>query len=132
MIPDHKNRSPEQIIGDTNEYDASGRIFKAISWLDFAKRHSSVSALEYAALETRLGIEQLLFQQLVIGVGTRLEKKDYKRCKGNTEKLDDIIQKLIPRYDKLVEFTAALVPTSIPIARWDNRKLIAFSGKVST
>lgn len=91
----------------------------------------NISALEYAALETRLGIEQLIFERLVVGVGTDLEQNEYKRCKGNAKKLDQIINSIIPRYEKLIEFTIALAPPGIPIAKWDNKKLIEYSGKVS-
>jgi len=131
MIPTHKNRSPEQIIEEKKCFDSVGRIYKSLSWLDYAQKNENISSLEYAALETRLGIEQLLFEQLIVGVGTELDQKEYKKCKGNAKKLDQIINGLIPRYEKLVDFTIALAPAKISIAKWDNRKLIELSGKVS-
>lgn len=131
MAPSYKKRSPEEIISTLNHFDSAGRIFKAVSWLEAAREKSNVSALEYAALETRLGIEQLLFEQLVIGVGTKLEKREYKRCTGNAKKLEQIINSLIPRYEMLIEFTIALAPRGLPIAKWDNKRLIKLSGKVS-
>ncbi|SES36139.1 hypothetical protein SAMN04487958_1206 [Vreelandella subterranea] len=132
MIPSFEDRQPEQIITDSNYFESSGRIYKALSWLDYAKRNTNVSALEYAALETRLGIEQLLFEQLVVGVGSEIEQQEYKKCKGNAKVLDQILKRLIPKYEKLVDFTRALAPDNIPISKWDNHRLIQYSGKVST
>lgn len=86
-IPNYTDRKPEKIITEINSFESSGRIFKALSWLDYAIKNKNVSALEYAALETRLGIEHLLFEQLVVGVGTELDHEEYKKCKGNAKKL---------------------------------------------
>lgn len=130
-IPTFTQRPPNKIVAEKNFFDSAGRAFKALSWLDFAKQHRNISALEYAALETRLAIEQLLFEQLIVGVGTELEAHEYKRCSGNAKKLNEIIGKLIPRYDRLVTFTKAMAPAGIPITEWDNRALIQHSGKVS-
>jgi len=125
-------RTPTEIVTKTNFYESSGRAYKAMSWLDFAKSKKNISALEYAALETRLAIEQLLFEQLIVGVGTELEAREYKKCSGSANKLYEIIERLIPRYERLVDFTKAMAPTGLPITKWDNRALIRHSGKVST
>lgn len=90
-----------------------------------------MSALEYAALEARLSIEQLLFEQIVISVGTELDKKNYKKCNGNAKDLSLMIEKLTPHYEKLIDFTKAMAPAEIPITKWDNRSLIKYHGKVS-
>lgn len=131
-VPAFTQRTPNEIVAETNFFESSGRAFKALSWLDFAKSQRNISALEYAALETRLAIEQLLFEQLVVGVGTKLEAREYKKCCGNANKLNEIIGRLIPRYERLVAFTKAMAPAGIPITEWDNRALIQHSGKVST
>lgn len=131
-IPIFTQRSPNEIVTETNFFESSGRAFKALSWLDFAKTHRNISALEYAALETRLAIEQLLFEQLIVGVGTELEAHEYKKCCGNAKKLNEIIAKLIPRYKLLLAFTKAMAPAGIPITEWDNQALIQHSGKVSS
>ena len=132
MIPPHRNRSPEEIIEENNYFESSGRIYKAISWLDYANKNKNISALEYAAFETRIGIEQLIFEQLIVSVGTELEISEYKKCKGSAKKLDQIINKLISRYEKLVDFSIALGPKNIPITKWNNKRLIEYSGRVST
>lgn len=131
-IPSFTQRTPNGIVAEANFFESSGRAYKALSWLDFAKSNNSISALEYAALETRLAIEQLLFEQLVVGVGTKLEAREYQMCRGNANKLNEIIGKLIPRYERLVAFTKAMAPPGVPITEWDNRALIQHSGKVST
>lgn len=130
-IPSFTNRSPNEIVTEINFFESSGRAFKALSWLDYAKSNRNVSALEYAALETRLAIEQLLFEQLIVGVGTKLEAREYKKCTGNAKKLNEILERIIPRYERLIEFTKAMAPDGIPITKWNNRALIEHSGKVS-
>lgn len=130
-IPSFCNRTPIEIITEQPFYESSGRIYRALSWLDYAITNRSISALEYAALETRLGIEQLLFEQLIVGVGSELDAREYKKCKGQAKLLGNIIEKLVPRYEQLVEFTRAMAPKGLPITKWDNRKLDKLSGKVS-
>ena len=130
-IPSFKNRNPTDIITEKKFYESSGRIYRAMSWIDYAKSSRNISALEYAALETRLGIEQLLFEQLIVGVGSKLDKSEYKKCTGQAKKLNQLIESLIPKYERLITFTKAMAPTNIPITQWDNRKLIQFSGRVS-
>ena len=63
-IPSFNNRKPAQIVTEEIHFESSGRIYRALSWLDYAKRNKNVSALEYAAIETRLGIEQLILRPL--------------------------------------------------------------------
>lgn len=129
--PEFKNRSPSQIINETNHFESSGRAYKSLSWLDYAKSNNNVSALEYAALEARLSIEQLLFEQVITSVGTELDKSNYKKCNGNAKNLSMMIEKLTPHYEKLIDFTKALAPAGFPITKWDNRSLIKYHWKVS-
>lgn len=130
-IPSFKNRSPVEIITEMPLYDSSGRIYRAMSWLEHATTNRNISALEYAALETRLGIEQLLFEQLIVGAGSELDATEYKKCRGQAKRLSQLIDALIPKYDRLIEFTRAMAPKGLPITKWDNRKLNELSGKVS-
>ena len=94
-----------------------------MSWLEYAKVNRNISALEYAALETRLGIEQLLFEQLIVGVGSELDAAEYKKCRGQAKKLSQLIDTLIPKYERLIEFTRAMAPKGFPLTQWDNRTL---------
>lgn len=130
-IPLFWGREPKEIVTEENFFESSGRAYKALSWLDYAKSNQNISSLEYAALETRLCIEQLLFEQLVVGVGTELDVAEYKKCCGNAKRMNKLIEKLIPRYDHLIEFTKAMAPIGIPVTKWDNRLLIKHSGKIS-
>lgn len=130
-IPSFNNRTPAEILTEKPFYDSSGRIYRAMSWLEYAKANGNISALEYAALETRLGIEQLLFEQLIVGVGSELDAVEYKKCTGQAKKLAQLIEALIPKYERLIDFTKALAPKELPVTKWDNRKLNEFSGKVS-
>ncbi|MDU4251929.1 hypothetical protein [Pseudomonas sp.] len=130
-IPEFKNRTPSQIINEMIFFESSGRAYKALSWLDYAKSNNNVSALEYAALEARLAIEQLLFEQIIISVGTELDKSNYKKCSGNAKDLSRMIEKLTPHYEKLIDFTKAMAPTDFPITQWDNRALVKYHGKIS-
>jgi len=130
-IPSFKNRSPADIITEKPFYESSGRIYRAMSWLNYAKANRNISALEYAALETRFGIEQLLFEQLIVGVGSKLDIAEYKKCTGQAKKLSQLIENLIPKYEHLIEFTKAVAPKGFPVTKWDNRLLCRFSGKIS-
>ena len=130
-IPSFKNRSPNEIVAEKKFFESSGRIYKALSWLDYAKSNKNISALEYAALETRLAIEQLFFEQLVVGVGIKLVESEYKKCSGKANKLNAMLERLITKYDQLVEFTKAMAPSGMPVTKWDNHALIQHSGKVS-
>ncbi len=131
LIPNYENRSSNDILTINNYFESSGRAFKAISWLDYAKRSNNISALEYSALETRLSIEQLLFEQLIVSIGTKFDNAHYKECTGSAKKLTSLINKLTPTYEKLVEFTQAMSSSAVLISKWDNQLLIEYSGRVS-
>jgi len=71
QAPSFKNRSPHQIIDENVCFDSIGYTYRAKSWLDIAKKRRNVCALQYAAHDVRQAIEQLLFEQLVLGVGLK-------------------------------------------------------------
>ena len=60
-VPPHKNRTPEQILVAERLFESAWHFWQALSWLDYAKRKTNISALQYAALELRQGIEHLWF-----------------------------------------------------------------------
>ncbi len=132
---DFRNRSPQEIITQKLHFESSyGYAYRSLSWLDFAKREKNVCALHYAAHDIRQGIEQLLFENIFFCVGTKLRPEDYENCKGNSTKFYKMIHKLNPHYEKLVEFAQAIAsadPNSLPIIKWDIRKLVRYSGNVS-
>jgi hypothetical protein len=103
--------------------------------LDYAKRTGSVPALLYSALETRLAIEHLLFEELIMSVGGRLDRKKYEKCKGSSTKLAKIIRKLSPDYRQLVSFTrtiSSLIPNGPPLVEWEHEKLLKHWGALSS
>ena len=75
----YTDRSPQQIISEKVYFDSVGYIYRALSWLDIAKKRLNVCALQYAAHDTRQGIEQLLFEELVLSVGTSLDRVEYEK-----------------------------------------------------
>lgn len=134
QAPDFRNRSPEQIIKENIYFDSVGYAYRSLSWLDIAKKDRNVCALYYAALESRQAIEQLLFEELVMSVGTKLDRKEYEKCKGNSTKFHKIIQRLNPDYEKLAEFTKAtlsVIPNAPNLIIWDHKILMQHWGKVS-
>jgi hypothetical protein len=134
-MPDFTSRDPVEIVTEDMTFDSTGFVYRGLSWLDYAKRHASVSALQYAAIDTRQAIEQLLFEEIVMSVGGQLERKEYERCKGNGTKLAKVIRKLNSDYEQLVAFTtviASLLPNSPPLVIWDFAALLKHWGAVST
>ena len=132
--PEFRNRSPEEIISEKIFFDSVGYTYRSLSWLDIAKRRKNVPALQYAALDVRQAVEQLLFEEIIMSVGTELDRKEYEKCKGNSTKLYKVVRRLNPDYQKLVEFTQAIASTDPqwpPIEGWDHNKLMKHWGKVS-
>ncbi len=92
-IPQHKNRSPDQILNAGRLFDSAWHFWQALSWVDHAKRNTSISALQYAALELRQGVEHLWFDMIVTSVGGELDIREYSRCKGDSTKMYIIAKK---------------------------------------
>lgn len=135
QIPDFKNRQPLDIISEKLFHDSAGFVYRGLSWLDYAKRTSSVTTLLYSALETRLAIEHLLFEELIMSVGCQLDRKEYENCKGSSTKLEKIIRRLSPDYRQLVIFTrtiSALIPNGPPLIEWEHKALLKHWGALST
>jgi hypothetical protein len=132
--PEYRGRSPEQIISDRVYFDSVGYTFRSLSWLDIAKRTGNVCALQYAAHDTRQAIEQLLFEEIVLSVGTALDREEYEKCRGNSTQLHKILQRLNPGYTQLALFTQAIVsmePQLPSLITWDHKVLVKHWGKVS-
>lgn len=134
MIPNYRNRSAAEIIIDKGRFESSGYIYRALSWADLAKRTKNRPAFQYAAHDARQGIEQLLFEEIVLSVGTKLDRKDYKKCVGNSTKLHKFINQLSPDREKLSLFVQAIFSIgdrSIDFVFWDNKLLMKYWGKIS-
>jgi hypothetical protein len=133
-IPPHDNRTPEEIVGCDRAFDSKWHFWQALSWIDYAKRKTSIAALQYAALELRLGIEQLWFEIIIVAVGGKLELREYSECKGDSTKMYKILDRLSPNHAKLVCFSniaASLDPRAPQLVEWDIGKLKRLYGQVS-
>ena len=134
-MSEYRNRTIQSILKDNIRFESSGYVFRSLSWLDLSKRENySAPVFLYAALDARLGIEQLLFEELVSSVGTKLDKKEYEKCLGNSTKLHAIINRLAPEREKLAKFNRAIFSTGsvrIPLVVWDHKLLMKYWGKIS-
>lgn len=133
-VPPHEDRTPEQIVSDKRLFDSAWHFWHSLSWLDYAKRKTSVTALQYASLEFRFGIEHLWFDIIVTAVGGRLDINEYCRCKGNSTKMYKVLDRLSPAHSKLVRFTniaGSLDPNQPPLIEWDMPRLRRLHGETS-
>ena len=102
--PSHQNRTAHEIISEHIYHDAQGFSYRAASWLDLARRTNYFAAFHYACIDGRLSIEHLIFEQLVITAGEALDQNAYQRCLSEPRKLDKLLQRLVPDYDRLQDF----------------------------
>ncbi len=133
-VPPHTNRTPEQIVDGKRLFDSAWHCWQALSWLDHAKRKTNITALQYAAIELRLGIEQLWFDIIVTAVGGKLDIREYSRCKGDSTKMYKVLDRLSPDQAKLVRFTnisGSLDPNQPPLIEWDIPRFKRLHGETS-
>jgi len=134
IIPNYLNRSADSIVSDKIHFESSDYIYRALSWLDLAKRKSSPVAFQYAVHDARQGIEQLLFEELILSVGTKLDRAKYEKCLGNSTKLHMMINRLAPEREKLARFNQASFSVGnirISLVVWDHKQLMKYWGKLS-
>ena len=134
VIPNYRGRAANAIITEKVHNESSGYIYRALSWLDLAKREKSSPAFQYGAHDAGNGIEQLLFEELVQCTGARLERSEYQRCLGNSTKLYATINRLSPDREKLGKFVQTVMATGNPkfdLVVWDHKLLMKYWGTVS-
>ena len=134
IAPNHRNRTPKEIISKQIYHNASGLMFRAMSWLDVADRSGHFAAFHYACIDARLAIEHLIFEQLAITAGDDLDAEKYKRCVDNPGKLDKLLQQIVPDYEKLQEFTklvGSLTPGPPSVNQWNIKDLRKSWGRLS-
>ena len=132
--PSHINRAPEEIIRENSYLDAVGYLYRAVSWLDYFQRIDHFLALLYACIEGRFGIEYLLFEELVMGTGAKLSRQEYEKCVKEGSKLKKTINRLVPDYKKLQQFTstvAATLPGLPTLIYWEPAELMKSWGTLS-
>jgi len=133
-IPNFKNRSAHSIVTENIRNESSGYIYRALSWIDLAKREKSSPCFQYAAHDTRQGIEQLLFEELVLSTGAALDRPEYLKCLGNSTKLHAIIKRLSPDREKLATFVKTIMSVGLPqlsIVVWNHNLLMRYWGTAS-
>lgn len=134
VIPNFRGRTAHVIITENVFNDSVGYVYRALSWLDLAKREKSSPAFQYGAHDARQGIEQLLFEELVLSTGANLERSEYQKSLGNSTKLHAIIKRLSPDREKLGIFVKAVMETGNPkfeLMVWDHKLLMNYWGVVS-
>ena len=125
-----EGRSAEQILSNALIDHSSWHFFQAVSWIDLAKRTQRPSALHYAAIDLRYGIEYLLFELLVL-TSRGLTEEEYRRCVGDPHALKKALQSSEVSYEKLAEFTRilmSLVPGSPKMRYWKLGELFKYWG----
>ncbi len=133
--PSHRGRTAEQILTENIYHDAQGFAFRAASWLDFVQRTKHFAAFQYACIDARLAIEHLIFEQLVITRGRSFTRDEYKRCLAKPRKLNNLIEKINPDYERLQTFTqiiCLLDPRLPAVNKWDVKELMKFWGALSS
>lgn len=136
---DYKNRDPIEIMGKDIYFDPNGHIYRAVSWLDYYERTNQFPSLLYSCIEARMGVEHLLFEELILSTGLRLDRNDYERCLKSPMKFAKLIQQLSPDYEKLQEFTRVVLElnrreTDEPVPQlvfWKTRELMNVWGRLS-
>jgi hypothetical protein len=127
-----EGKSADQILANPLKEHASWHFFQAASWLDFAKRLKNPSALQYAAMELRYGVEYQLYQLLVLS-GMRTEKQ-YQKCLGNPKAMKKMLESSDSKYEKHSDFTRilmSLVPNAPQMRYWSLTDLFKYWGIAS-
>lgn len=114
--------------------EASHFIMRATRWLQHGERHPTFEVLLHAAIDARYGIEELLFELLLVGRRGSLTEEEYKTCLKGSE-LHKVIRRLVPEFKKLQAFTLIVVgllpPPTPAVVEWDIGELLRNWGELS-
>lgn len=131
-----ENRTADQILKAEDRLQFSTWHFlQARSWLDYAKRTDSPGAIHYTAFEIRYGIEELLFELLVL-TKHGLDAKEYKRCIGAPSTMRKMLEHQDVTYSKLLVFSRISMdmdtrPEKPDLRYWELSELFKYWGKAS-
>ena len=134
LPPNHTSRTPENIVSEKLHFDSVGYLYRAMSWLDYFERNNQFTALLYACIEARYGIEYLMFEEIVISTGANLSQEDYERCLKDPTKLYKALNNISPDYEKLQAFAkiiVIMVPEFPLMIQWNPKELIKSWGIIS-
>lgn len=131
-IPEYKGRSAEDIAAGKFVDSSGWQIHASLSWCDFAQRRNAPTALHYAGLHLRTGIEQLWFEVLFAASGGSITAAAYEKALRSTTKLYKMIDTAEPHYSKFAEFVQVLASVDSrphpPTVLWDITRLKRIHG----
>lgn len=134
LAPIYKGRSAEEILNDRIYFDSVGYFYRAMSWIDYYHRYRTFTAMIYACTDARLGIEHLMFEELVLLADPALPDDIYRKCTRETNKFLKLIKTLNPDHEKLNLFSKALIelePNAPPLIFWNLSEMSKYWGKYS-
>lgn len=134
LVPIYKGRSAEEILSDRVYFDSVGYFYRAMSWIDYYDRHKTFTSMIYACTDARLGIEHLMFEELVLLTNQKLSEDVYKKCTRETNKFLKMIKTLNPEHEKLNLFAKVLTelePDAPKLIFWDLSEMSKYWGKYS-
>ncbi|MES9855409.1 MAG: hypothetical protein ABW166_02230 [Sedimenticola sp.] len=134
-IPDHRNKSATDILAIMAPLDSATYFYLAICWFDLYTREGKFQVLLNAAISARMGIEYLLFEEVLLSCEDGLSEEEYKKCLKDSRKLEKVLNRLQPEYVKLKEFTQAfakLEPKAPILINWDIKALLKQWGVLSS
>jgi hypothetical protein len=132
-VADAIGRTPNEILNNPVVDISSWHFFQASSWIDYAKRSQTPSAIHYTAFELRYGIEYLLFELLVLA-NKNLTQTEYEKCLGDPKKMRKMLSTLGTNYHRLSEFSEmalSIDSSGIKLRFWDINELFRFWGTAS-
>jgi len=135
LPPSHVSRTADEIVNDKLVFDSAGYLYRAMSWLDYFEKQSQFTSLMYACIEARVGIEYLIFEEIVISTGAKLSQAEYEKCLKDSTKLYKILNKITPDYLKLQEFSLIIIsfePRFPKVIQWNMKELLKSWGVISS
>jgi hypothetical protein len=134
-IPEYKGRSADEIAAGKFVNDSAWQIHASLSWCDYAERKQAPTALHYAGLHLRTGVEQLWFEVLFAASGGSITSTAYEEALNSTTKLHKLIDMDGPHYVKFAEFIQILASVDSrshpPTVVWDIARLKRIHGGCS-
>lgn len=131
-IPEYKGRSADDIAAGKFVNDSAWQVYSSLSWCDYAERRSAPTALHYAGLHLRTGVEQLWFEVLFAASGGSITASEYEQALRSTTKLYKMIDAAEPHYVKFAEFVQLLAAVDSrahpPTVVWDIARLKRIHG----
>lgn len=125
----------EDVFSVSEPRNADHFILRAIRWLEYGESDPRFEVLLHACIDIRYGIEELLFELFFVGQGGTLTVDEYKTCLKSGSKLHKTINRFVPEFQKLQEFTVIVVgmmpPPQPKIVSWNLKELVRDWGDVS-